>query len=435
MQYPLYDRSGVDDDDAPMLTIPAPVPLVEEPGEILVCQAGSCRRAGSEAVLLEIEELAKGLRCSVRSSGCLGACGAAPNAVVVRKRGRDELRTRLDDVEKCSAVVRAATGRTPSLDDPALRQRLTAARRLRVRQQALGEGKWNVAMAGMAEQIAAAASGDDRLELQFELAKLCVSAAQWEQALEHLAAVELKVGRHPQLTLERSKALGKLGRAAELEALLANLGRASSTTVSAVKSALKEAASVAANGVEQPRRVEGYAVWTLAGVTPVSRHSVVFHLTSSDRKRGTPYTRGRGRTMWHKTWHTTLLAHVGPNAEGPLAWIERDYTPVSTWTDWEHGSCDILIKIYRAGAATAWLHKQAIGSQLLLSQPRKTLDVPSLATDGSRLSSEFRLHRSVLLILGGTGIVAAPQVLYHTDPATSFGTSATGYQKPPLTSP
>ena len=37
--------------------------------EILVCQAGSCLRAGSEAVLLEIEELAAGL-CEVLRVRC-----------------------------------------------------------------------------------------------------------------------------------------------------------------------------------------------------------------------------------------------------------------------------------------------------------------------------------------------------------------------------
>ena len=69
--------------------------------------------------------------------------------------------------------------------DEALRSRLGAARRMRVRQTARGEGKWNVAMAGLAEQVAAA-DADDRLELQYELAQLCISAGQCERALELL---------------------------------------------------------------------------------------------------------------------------------------------------------------------------------------------------------------------------------------------------------
>ena len=56
-----------------------------------------------------------------------------------------------------------------------------------------------------------------------------------------------------------------------------------------------------------------------------------------------------------RTWHTTLLAEVGEarNKEGPLPWIERDYTPISTAHDWENGRCDILIKIY----LEPWLHR------------------------------------------------------------------------------
>ena len=59
------------------------------------------------------------------------------------------------------------------------------------------------------------------------------------------------------------------------------------------------------------------------------------------------------------------------------------------------------------------------------AQPAKTLHVPSLAADNSRLSNAEKKNDAVLLILGGTGIVAAPQVLSHSDPSTCFGTSAT----------
>ena len=91
----------------------------------------------------------------------------------------------------------------------------------------------------------------------------------------------------------------------------------------------------------------------------MSAHSALFRFRAADRSkkadRGSPYTRGRGRTMWHKTWHTTLLAMVGANDEGPLPWVERDYTPVSGWAEWDRGEVDILIKIYPDGKATRWL--------------------------------------------------------------------------------
>jgi NAD(P)H-flavin reductase len=79
--------------------------------------------------------------------------------------------------------------------------------------------------------------------------------------------------------------------------------------------------------------------------------------------------------------------------------------------DWERGACDILIKIYRDGAATSWLQQQPLGSQVWLSQPMKTLAVPSLVLDSSRMSnSAVANHEGVLLVLAGTGVVAAAQV-------------------------
>ena len=93
---------------------------------IEVCQAGTCRAAGGEAVLKEIEELADGTGCSVNPTGCVGACNQAPNAVLVQ-RGQEYLQTKIDTVEKSAALVEKACGVKPNLDDPALRQRLTAA--------------------------------------------------------------------------------------------------------------------------------------------------------------------------------------------------------------------------------------------------------------------------------------------------------------------
>ena len=82
----------------------------------------------------------------------------------------------------------------------------------------------------------------------------------------------------------------------------------------------------------EQQRIQDYARWRLDHITPVSKHSAVYHFQSDDGSRGTPIKRGRGgRQVWSKTWHTTLLAEVGEarNKEGPLPWIERDYTPIS----------------------------------------------------------------------------------------------------------
>lgn len=111
----------------------------------------------------------------------------------------------------------------------------------------------------------------------------------------------------------------------------------------------------------------------------------------------------------------SLLAEVGPNAEGPLPWVEREYTPVSSAKQWELGKCDLLVKVYPGGMASSWLAR-ARPARVWLSTPQKTLHVPALVAEG-------RTHRpaSVLLLLAGTGVVALPQLLCHRDPTRQLG--------------
>lgn len=170
--------------------------------------------------------------------------------------------------------------------------------------------------------------------------------------------------------------------------------------------------------VKIPHEIENYSQWRLEEVLPASQHSALYRFVSQDPKRGTPHIRGRGRAPELKTWHTTMLAEVGPNSEGPLPWIERDYTPASSASEWERGRCDILIKIYANGKATSWINKLAPPCMVWLSKPHKTLHVPTLVSDGTSFSPA-----SVLLLLGGTGVVALPQILHHQNPVHDLGLS------------
>ena len=111
------------------------------------------------------------------------------------------------------------------------------------------------------------------------------------------------------------------------------------------------------------------------------------------------------------------------NREGPLPWIERDYTPVSSAEDWACGKCDILIKIYPDGLATSWLVQQPAGCQVMLSEPVLTLRVPTLMPEGRGFQPA-----SVMLILGGTGVVALPQIMHHRDPSNKH--ISRGYSQP-----
>mmetsp|Transcript_16180 Transcript_16180/g.48936 ORF Transcript_16180/g.48936 Transcript_16180/m.48936 type:complete len:304 (-) Transcript_16180:1606-2517(-) len=167
-----------------------------------------------------------------------------------------------------------------------------------------------------------------------------------------------------------------------------------------------------------PSAIDGYSQWTLEAVRPTSRHSAVFSLVSKDRKRGTPHPRGGGKLPEPVTWHTTMLAEVGFNEEGPLPWIEREYTPVSTALEWERGRCDLLVKVYADGQATSWLQKKE-PSFVWLSRPVRTLRVPSLRED----DDEAKGPASVLLVLAGTGVVVVPQLLAHRDPMRQLGIS------------
>jgi hypothetical protein len=138
-----------------------------------------------------------------------------------------------------------------------------------------------------------------------------------------------------------------------------------------------------------------------------------------DRARAlSPSAGGSGKLPDPITWHTTLLAEVGPNAEGPLPWLEREYTPISTAKEWEQGKCELLVKVYANGAATSWLAAAAPPASVWLSKPTRTLSVPFLIADGRA----FR-PASVLLLLGGTGVVALPQILQHREPTRQLGIS------------
>ena len=183
------------------------------------------------------------------------------------------------------------------------------------------------------------------------------------------------------------------------------------------------------------------------------------------------------------SWHTTLLAEVGQNGEGPLPWVERDYTPISTWSEWERAPCrgcptlglrrpcraDALAPLSAQAARATSLsrsilterplrgctasrrarrratpprphplpgalaypdqptassaprrahhhpvcrHRPLVGPlQVWLSSPMKTLTVPSLVVDPSRLSNHKLRPQGVMLVLAGTGIVVlAPQM-------------------------
>lgn len=375
---------------------------------------------------MEIEELARGLgKCTVEPSGCLGNCSQAPNAIIVKGR-REELKARVCTLEKSAAVVQQATGKAPDLEDPERRQRLTNARQLRIRDEARKSNKWNTALNGFAETVAGS-SGDQRLQLQFEYCRLLLSAGLLELALDGLAQLARDVPNAVQVWAEYAQTLGKLKRVDEVDEIRKRLVEEFGFDQSQVTQCLGKCEPEDTSLTEGRHRIENYAMWRLDEITVVSKHSAIYHLSTKDRKRGSPNPRGAGRSPpVPKTWHTTLLAEVGPNSEGPLQLIERDYTPISTAKEWESGKVDILIKIYEKGLATSWLYQKPVGCKVWLSQPARTLCVPSLVAE----IGEAKLWRpgGVLLLLAGSGIVVASQVLQHQNPMKNVGISTAVHQ-------
>ena len=335
--------------------------------DVYVCHAGSCLARGAEGVLTEIEELVKACRLGdpddavrVRETGCLGYCSQAPNAAVL-DRGSRELNS--------SDVIR----RIDSLEASANVARRATGVNLR-----LEDPELKTRCEGLRERRARTRAAEET-KWNAALRGLDVHYPLTEDVIvdDHLAACLAKAG---------------FPHGVDSEIL-----------------------------AEMPAKVENYCRWTLQSVTPMTRHSAVFRFVSKDLARGTPHPRGNGRRPEPVTWHVTLLAAIGVNDEGPLPWIERDYTPVSTAKEWERGTCDLLVKVYEQGAATSWLLREAtLGREFLMSKPTATLQVPGLTPSGKAAS--FR-PKSMLLMLAGTGVVALPQLLAHRDPVNKLGIS------------
>eukprot|EP00927_Polykrikos_kofoidii_P065724 TRINITY_DN61440_c0_g1_i1.p1 TRINITY_DN61440_c0_g1~~TRINITY_DN61440_c0_g1_i1.p1 ORF type:complete len:795 (+),score=154.73 TRINITY_DN61440_c0_g1_i1:198-2582(+) len=393
--------------------------LGRERGTILVCQGSSCQQAGSNALVAEIEELAGMVGgCKVESTSCLGSCGRGPNAAVadIDANGlmSEVVFRNLDSPQKSADVLERAKGAKPPLD-PVMLDRLSRARVVSTALQMRASTKWNKALKclRLAEEVA---DEDNVLEVVSEHADVLESAGLYEAALERNDWLISMASMNGELRFRRACLLGKVGRHSEAEDLLQKLveefkgdttvyskllGKAK-TELADLKATAALETSQGATTQQQPR-IYGYAYWTVNAIEPISHWSALIRLRSSDPRRET--------VCWESVWHITLLAAVGDNSEGPLPWIERDYTPVSSADDWNLGRCDLLVKVYERGLATQWLRNRQCGSGLFLSCPRPALFLPSLA-DVDRIRDAF-VPSDVLFVVGGSGITPALQALPH----------------------
>lgn len=103
-------------------------------------------------------------------------------------------------------------------------------------------------------------------------------------------------------------------------------------------------------------------------------------------------------------WHTTLYALL----DGKV--IERDYTPLSDWSEWrDAGRIRLLVKIYPQGQMTQHLYALPVGSTIEVTSPRCTLLTPTLMPPESAASVPPPEH--VVLLAAGTGIIPMLQII------------------------
>lgn len=349
---------------------------------IHVCQSSTCRSRGSDATLVEIEELASQLEddCRVETTGCLGYCNRGPAVATLRKK-TTKIHVRVNTFEKSRKVVEKATGKAlPETLPPESELRLSQIRATKEREYLMETYQWNKALSS------------------------CLRAIQ-EQKDQNKNSTR-------NLHHEVKNTLIKAGY----------------PTTSPLDLIMPENDSPLVEAM--PDTIESYVPWTLSSVTVASKHSAIFSFETKDLKRGTPHPRGRGKLPKPVTWHITMLGQVGGNNEGPLPWIERDYTPISSALEWERGRCDILIKIYNHGHLTSWLNQwtsvddsQPQEKKIWLSKPIPTLSVPSLIAPRQGTDADEGKPASILLLLAGTGIVALPQIMAHREPIRLLGIS------------
>ena len=287
------------------------MPNNSQHNRIYVCQSGTCRSKGSDAALVEIEELANLVGdCQVETTGCFGYVSQGPAVLTTtrkkkqRHQNKNLIHFKVNTFEKSADVVKVVTGKEDKVvmgDLPIeSQQRLSEMRDIKKREYLIATYQWNKALAGITKELL-------QNQTRYSDIKTILNKAGYPNLSPHDVLQPSSNGYLP-------------------NHLLPPMPTAC---------------------------IDNYVLWNVESVEIVSKHSAIFKLVTNDLKRGTPHPRGRGKMAEPVTWHVTLLGEVGRNEEGPLPWIERDYTPISSALEWERGRCDILIKVYGDGCLTS----------------------------------------------------------------------------------
>lgn len=165
---------------------------------------------------------------------------------------------------------------------------------------------------------------------------------------------------------------------------------------------------------------DGSGRWKVTKITGVSFDSCIYHLENSPPAIPHPYPKD--------SWHVSV--HFGTT--------HREYTPISTASDWEKGRLDLLVKTYPEGIVSrkfATLQPWSVSKGacwVLVSPPHLTLTLPD-AVDGKHRQTTMDAlgcippATHVCLIVGGTGVAPALQILREVaDPKGAFGPNCHG---------
>ena len=449
------------------------MPPPQPPATIYVCSVGSCRRAASEAVLLDLEELCSlvaygdvSQQPQVVKGGCLGYCSQAPNALLVLSDGdgdgTERVFTRLSTpiaiaelaVTAGSAVAATRTGTTDSSEEQRsvtpellLQQaatldeatpRTARARLLRAINASVAEWRWNSAAQQALELCGGDAAACPNTEFVETYCRILVLARAWAAA--HLVFVA-QLQRSPPapsrlrvwaaagaaqclvqlgmsedafmlLSTEQS-ALRALSRqpTAETEPLMHML----SSTRSRL-SALAQATGPRLQFSTQllpPPVPTGYERWQVLSMEPLSSWS--FTITAQAPPLSVFRTAATRRERVHTSlWHVIALAELLRPMEGPLPLLEREYTPISSAEDWALGRVTLLVRLYPGATVTPWLARLATELPNTRAGAGTLLLGNPLSTvpdDDQASNAAAKVPGPVLIACGGTGITVALQLI------------------------
>lgn len=241
MQYKLIDRSGVDDDDS--FTAPAPP---KQRQQVPKTPASAASASVAPPPKTEIHVCVAGTCVARGSQAVLTEIEELVNEVggncAVRKSGC---------LGYCNQAPNAVVAERGGRRLSAVHTQISLEASAKVVTRATGK-RPDLDDAGTRKRLAGVRAARARQH--------AASVSKWNTALHGLAE---QVAQRPGLRPELLALLGKAG--------------------------FPQGVS---GGADMPSSITNYSPWSLESVTPVSKHSAIFRLTSADKKRGTPHPRG-----------------------------------------------------------------------------------------------------------------------------------------------